>query len=1315
MDDWFERIARKIIGRAIQDAANWAVGEANSKLTAFLKDQKPGVPVSQKPLIVVTEDDVPAHAKEFLLTGDVKISNFSAFARVEVRIDTQSVDVSKSPPIKVLAWPTIIGDVRFNKEGGGNTLIDLALRFQHEADVYGVGGTLIVTPFPRLAAYGAFGEGKFVVSVDAQLPPGAPIALGPTGLAIWGIGGTFAHNFQPRLVKPSGAVVTNPTAEDYIRWARDSHIEDQWKPCTPGQSATGLGLNLYFGTVDGLIFMAKPAGFSYLTPGALIIGGEGRILRQEGFKGNFYLVLDIPSGSVALSIAANVEIKVPWALGVTTLSGNGQLDLFFSFHDATAWYFNLGREDAPVRLSVLEDVPVLSLLFSEQAEAYLQINHHRIAFGAKLGIGGEFKLLKGKIKLIARLAAQIAAMIARDPLLVKAAIAVAGELGISIWDFDFLLKGEAKTTIYFPHPAILAFDVSIKLDLPWPIPDIETSKHFGDTIPSPPVLASPMNAGHWTRGSGSQTLDKVNGQHLLSTKQFLLDLGATDKAWPDIDIVVPFSERVTDKTGAVLGPAVPAKTSSDYVITQTIDKIEVFDETQQQLVPGVRAVWEDELNDAGKVERSVLHVLGTDPFSWITSQVSSWSTTTTYPAPSYFQLFGNGPDETFKRPRRFGRVLVKPKTGSDLSNDFIAALASRVLKGHQAALLFVEADGTPTEVDQVDLYFVIGMTRWAAKGPSVSMTGFVGSWDMPGGFKLVQLRRDLSPAVSSFDLASLGADLPLYAVGFRVAPRSFTASGQRTLLVPGKYTLRISGSSSGAYPGSDAAFPAPDPVAWGLEQTFETTYPGTARPYIFHASFGDTKLFSKPQPPWTAWTRDLWNPGHYGTGFPAYRHYDRVIRFLVPYADQIFPAIHARLAWSDGAAVHESRQGVTIRAAADGQSSLVSPQAQAWLTAHGGSADPDIEAVVGNAVPAGRQVAFTLSFDHPAGGSVEVDSWSFYASAFDDFRHHLAWDQPGCLTTRYTRDGRMAVPAVCAPIVTSGGIKWPTQVIGINRLLVKARHRIEPERSLLDDEIKVHLPPGPYPDELSNAPASWHLPAPIADCFGALDGTAAERFVQMASASGARFGRPAPEDPLDQLLAPPAETELVALTDGSDRLIALWLRTPEPVDWRRVSASLKVRHVEPGSGCPTGFAHRHPLMLDVAVLTSPDGASAFLAGRFNGSLIELPRGQYTLSLSFDPAISGLPPLYPTPLVGTTPERLVYEFIQPLGAPWPLPSGKGPFRFDHIDLLRKYVVFDPHIWERGLAEGLDAGQIEERIRASIANPLIDPPVDEGGGE
>jgi len=326
MDDWFEHLVRQAIGRAIVDAAQWVAAKGSQALTKYLSEVQIGKPISPKPLVVFTEKDEVAHTLRLVFRGDVKIATVEAFARVETVLDYQSVDLLHDPPIKIVDIPVALGDISYKVTvaGGIEPVAELALRFQREGGVLGAGGNLTLLPFPRLAAYGAFGDGKFVVSLDAKLPGGASIPLGPTGLAIWGAGGTFAHNFKPRLLEQDGFTVpAKPTAIHYVRWSRDTHPEDQWMPARVGETSTGIAVRAYLGTADRFIFTGVPVGIAFITPGALIIGGQGRIFKQEDFHGDFYAVIDFASGSVALSVGMSVEVKAPPAVGMKTLSGSG--------------------------------------------------------------------------------------------------------------------------------------------------------------------------------------------------------------------------------------------------------------------------------------------------------------------------------------------------------------------------------------------------------------------------------------------------------------------------------------------------------------------------------------------------------------------------------------------------------------------------------------------------------------------------------------------------------------------------------------------------------------------------------------------------------------------------------------------------------------------------------------------------------------------------------------------------------------------------------------------------------------------------------
>jgi hypothetical protein len=421
------------------------------------------------------------------------------------------------------------------------------------------------------------------------------------------------------------------------------------------------------------------------------------------------------------------------------------------------------------------------------------------------------------------------------------------------------------------------------------------------------------------------------------------------------------------------------------------------------------------------------------------------------------------------------------------------------------------------------------------------------------------------------------------------------------------------------------------------------------------------------------------------------------VRFLVSYIGAIFSAapLKLHLACEAGSDVVEQ---VAVTATPDGSSSML-PQSQNWIAAHGGTVPPDAELAMSGLPAASGMAKLEVIVAHPGQGDIVLDEWSGYVSRFVDFRSHLGWPQ-SCITVRYDAAGRHVDPA-CGTI---GSKKFPWHVgvyefaQGIDPLPMRKAKVALPYEPLLPIPDLV-FPAPPYPAELATPPMSWRLPATLAAELGALDAQAAVRFARFVAATGARFG--SATDPLVGVQDPVDATTIEAIVDSANRPYALWLRTPEPVDWRRVSITLTIRHVVPGSGCPTGYAHRHALSLAIGIVPNADGSAALLAGSLAGIPTRLPRGEYLLTLAFDPAAAGLPSLRPSILVGAGPEVVELRFIQPYGADWPLPSTHGGIRFDLLELALKYVKFDPKIWEEAVLLDLPAHEVEARIVASIA--------------
>jgi hypothetical protein len=332
---------------------------------------------------------------------------------------------------------------------------------------------------------------------------------------------------------------------------------------------------------------------------------------------------------------------------------------------------------------------------------------------------------------------------------------------------------------------------------------------------------------------------------------------------------------------------------------------------------------------------------------------------------------------------------------------------------------------------------------------------------------------------------------------------------------------------------------------------------------------------------------------------------------------------------------------------ADGESSTLAPaeEFRDWI---GCTVQPDEELVL-DALPLSGSAQVRVLFEPPGQPAIVLDSWECYVSQFQSFTEHLALAHEK-IATSYDAAGPHAPPLCFTALtrLTIGGNHMDTDAASFR---APALRRVRSGPLLAGGYPS--LTTNPFPEELTAPPLSWRLPAQLGQHLS----TGAPRaisYARFAHDTGARFSTD-PANPLFGINNTVSQTRIEAIADGAGRLLALWLRTPEPVDWRRVSLSLRIRHLGGGGACPTGYAHRLPLDLDVETLPSPDGSSAFLIGKLSGIRTLLPRGEYALALSFDPATAGLPKLRPSVVVGPTPETLELKLLNAGGPDWPLPA------------------------------------------------------------
>jgi len=1300
MQDWFESLIKEIVWVALcdlyADIASWAEPKIEEELKNLGTKTKP---LSSSPLIRVVGSTTDINGEidtiTLLIRGRIPLFKYieSVFMRIELTISTD-IDLYFDPPINILDWHTIIGDLKISKK----KIFYANLGFGYDNGTWlGRGAVKVIPAGFGLDLYlGGWSQQGVMIGFTMDYPVALP--LGSTGLGIKGVGGDFAYNFIP-LLEESGVEVPNPTAEDYITWARDEEPLNRWEEGPIKDTSVGVGINADLVTLadNGKALKLEPIGLMVLTPGPIfVLGGDGKILEMQSAKVEGYIAVDILSQSMALGLGARFMMPPPkedmkFKKGEKYIvDAQGTLDAFFSFANPDAWYINLGSKENKIKAKTFVDVI--------RAQFYLMLNNYRVAVGGGISYGGQYSWWK--ITLTARMGADVAALIGWNPVLFEGMLGIWAELGIKIWKFKFSLRGAVEVWGYTKDPTRLEFIFKYKLDLPWPLPDYEGKKTYriGDEDPKPPEISSPLLAGEST----VDDVDDVTTQgalpigllHPLTGRQW--EVGEKEKAcWPDSVIVVPFSCRVADETpDQVIEESVPISSPVEggYVVHHEMTALQVLHFPKGAefgtSVEDLKAVWQ--AGPGGDIAQ--LHIGGTDPFSWVVPHPGVIENTSETPPRLVEQNFGTGDPETFVSEKRFGEMIVEPigETGQ-LITDFYPELPTRVMGSKNFNLKFRTHLDNPIEVEKITLLFVCDPEH----APNISMQpGIPGEeTTLKSIYGYLELRAKtfkVDPASDNVHvhIQSVGKysePILLFSVRYQEANMVDCDLKDKLVFSPGTYQIMLAGESKAVYSETDPDANLPDSsiVTWTLNEAFYVEPPDTLRPYIDTTTIGDSRIFDIDSPP----REPAWNPTMHGFGFPIYQQYHPSVRFKVPYMDKIFQKITMTIKYEVGG---EVKQELTPIPNTDGENYLPD-KSKKWIQDHCGKWEPDQELDMNPAFTKAGPAAVVLSVEDELGNYIKLDDWACIVSSFDSFSDHLKWKE-NSISVFYGPNGKF-IGKKCGLPQTKHYTIDRDKYLGnrIDPIIFPREHdnrveetvagkqrnsnilqQIQVDRDLIITDLLQDITSTeilePPPEEITKPLAGWQLSSSLTQHLCELDAFTGARYAHFALETGARFNDGG-NDPLDGINDTVGTTTIEAIVDQHGRPYALWLRTPEPVDWRRVNSSLRIAHVEGSGACPDGYANRYPLLLDVEFLPSPDGSSAFLIGSQAGYRTRLPKGVYTLTLKFNSKHSKLPTLKPISQIGDE-ETVILTFVQPSGLDWPLPKKYNVLHDIVFELLQK---------------------------------------------
>ena len=1180
------------------------IGE--EKLRGLLRDAKDGDELASG--LTVSRSATDSFTAIYRTNIQSLFKGPAAFVRAEVRIGRTIVFNGDVPDPDVQEVEAFMAEFGFRQDGVYEASVGLG--YDSRAPRYAVGRGVLKTQaglnFDVFLA--GLGDRGLVVSLGAGLP--APIPLGPSGLLLVGVSGTFASDFVPRIEGET------PTPQAYAKWARSrAQSIDAWLPVDSPEvleeqrhkTAFGIGLGCDMVWLDqGHLIRFKDIGFFVLSIGPTVYF-EGGMTVLDGSKPSLQAIclVDLKGPSFLASASGGLSLPdADWEI----VKVEGHVETFLSPSDPRKSYFHLGTPAEPLRGRILKDLL--------EASTYATIDFAdglRLAHGARVHIERSLDFLGASLSYLLGIGYAGAIGIDWPPqLFVSASIALGGRA--CLWKCVGLSL-EGTVLLAVAKPLNFALYGEVRIELPWPLGAI----HLGPAALAPKMdsdeakkLESPLrlkgqmptiddDAPH------DMTLGDLSGIHEPSGRQWKLGEEGHAPVWPDVALVIPFSRRPSDASGTVIAAAQEMPVEEQGFSTRHAFKrltlTKLLPDGSEAVVPDTRAAWA-----AGPVTSgtSLLLYPSNNPFAWLLPHEQTDRTSTTSPGRRLEQDFGRGEREMIGglevggAERRFGFLGARAAPGSPLDIHPGRPGSTRALFSHRIAFHFYRADGSPQMVSGIRLTVVgpadAARTGVQAEGGILAATPVL----------VVPAEADGSAPISSIDLAAPDGSpfdqlvlrssgryefpIAVLRVSVDTLPEVSTNNAVRTILQPGRYRLDVEVESV-AYRGSDLKA---GPRGWSFARAFNVTFPDQLRPYIRATTIGDTRLFLKPA--------EAWNPTPHGIGFPIYRAYAGVVRFAVSYLSSIFPELIVERSDLPSEVVQPTTDAVG--------SSDLNARDQGFLRLTGAGAPPTQQLVL---APPGERAAAGLHYLDirfrnplkPGNAPEKLDGWSFQVSRFTGFSEHV---RVADLSAAYSPQGLRAPPPLPGPLPGD--------------------------------------PTGATPDP--GVPEAWRLPTELDALLrgsggSGLDVTAGLRFLQFAKRCNCRFGGEGPD--LLTLPIPPDDSRLDFVLDTVGRSLALLLRTPEPLDWRRVSGTLARHSADARDGMWTGLT-------ELAILPAPDASAAFIVASAEGRGVRLPRGWLHLVLTYARRADALPTLIRAVGEPDTDEQFALTFYQPFGPSLP---------------------------------------------------------------
>ncbi len=476
------------------------------------------------------------------------------------------------------------------------------------------------------------------IQVGVDLPTG--IALGSTGLALYGFNGMLAINMYPNKTTEQNwfewltASATNPAAAD----ESETGIHAGKFDIVP--QAFGFGVGTTLGTLfDNGYTFASMVDLVLLFPGPVImLEGTGNLLKDrtkltsDVAQNTFTSLIAFDGNDLTLLAALAMQFDLPKVESGTATSVNGALltaqassEAFFDFNDTNNWHVYMGEEDESKRIRAT----ILKVL---KADSYLMASAIEFKGGVRVGIDESFDYTVVSAALKALI--EGSGTITWAPQHFSGTLQFDGEVSVSVAGFEFGLSATAEVEGASPHDRLLDVSLKLSVNMPSPLDDIsfEIALHWEEKelpVPVYPLLQSASvraykqitttdDQGNPTAGTESWALTVFDRSSMSDPDGFDSSwCGKADAVYPDARPLLVFNRSMYDGSG--VGDPAPIKLieqASDSVsFLYQLDSVLLhkWDGSNWQKVDDVRGSWQATGDAAG----TELELFGDGPFSFM--------------------------------------------------------------------------------------------------------------------------------------------------------------------------------------------------------------------------------------------------------------------------------------------------------------------------------------------------------------------------------------------------------------------------------------------------------------------------------------------------------------------------------------------------------------------------------------------------------------------------------------------------------------------------------------------------------------------------